>query len=104
MAGFNRGEWSETLATLALLEDPCLRIVDGNLEPIRSDLFTIKEDGNVVLLDSIYHREEVCEFLVNETRLDTPSRTRYHMLELNPVEGMKNTYTFTLNLQIRYKK
>ena len=60
----------------------------------------IKESGKVVILDLIYYKETVIKYLLNNTKLDSPSTTRYHMLELYEENG--NVF-FTLNLQIRYK-
>ena len=78
------------------------KIWDGCLE-VNGGILISKKDGNVVLLDSIYHKKEVQKFLVEQTRLDSPSTSRYHMLELREDDTKKGTYCFTLNLQIRYK-
>ena len=70
---------------------------------VNGGLVIIKHNGDVLILDLIYFRDEVINYLINETRLDSPSSTRYNMLKLffNPTD---NKCYFTLNLQIRYKK
>ncbi len=75
---------------------------DGN-KKVNGGLVIIKNNGNIVILDLIYYRKEVINYLINETKLDSPSTSRFHMLELykNPID---NKIYFTLNLQIRYKK
>ena len=40
--GLNRGEWSEFLAVLDLLEKPNIKIVDSNLNMISEEIFTLK--------------------------------------------------------------
>lgn len=70
-------------------------LVDGGI-------LLVSKDKNVYLLDLIYHQKEVKKFLLNYSRLDTPSSTRYNMLDLK-INKNGEVY-FTLNLQIRYKK
>lgn len=70
-------------------------LVDGGI-------LLVPKDKNVYLLDLIYHQKEVKKFLLNYSRLDTPSSTRYNMLDLK-INKNGEVY-FTLNLQIRYKK
>ena len=67
---------------------------------VNGGFIIIKESGKVVVLDLIYYREIVIKYLLNNTKLDSPSSTRYHMLELYEENGK---IFFTLNLQIRYK-
>lgn len=59
--------------------------------------------GKVCVLDNIYYTREVQQYLLSETKLDSPSSTRYHMLELQATDN-PDVYCFTLNLQIRYKR
>ncbi|MCH3976049.1 MAG: HpaII family restriction endonuclease [Bacilli bacterium] len=73
---------------------------DGNKQ-VNGGLVIVKENGNIIILDLIYYRNEVLKYLMNETKLDSPSSTRYHMLSLYKM--FDKTY-FTLNLQIRYKR
>lgn len=74
---------------------------DGNKQ-VNGGLVIVKDNGNIIILDLIYYRNEVVKYLMNETKLDSPSSKRYHMLELFKLDDEK-TY-FTLSLQIRYKK
>lgn len=73
---------------------------DG-INSVNGGLIIVKENGNVVVLDLIYFMNEVNEYMINESKLDTPSTTRYHMLEVTEDE---DGYSFTLNLQVRYKR
>lgn len=68
---------------------------------VNGGLLIVKSNGNVVVLDLVYYRKEVLNYIIEETKLDTPSTTRYHQLELSR-KGDK--HQFTLNLQVRYKK
>lgn len=68
---------------------------------VNGGFILIKKDGKVVVLDLIYYKNYVLKYLIENTKLDSPSSTRYHMLELYKENG--NIY-FTLNLQIRYKQ
>jgi type II site-specific deoxyribonuclease len=63
----------------------------------------VSKDSNVYILDNIYYEKEVRKYLLEETKLESPSATRYHMLELKENEQTGKIY-FTLNLQIRFKK
>ncbi len=72
---------------------------DGS-QSVNGGFIIIKDDGQVVVLDLIYYKNSVLNYLLNNTKLDSPSSTRYHMLELYEEKG--KVY-FTLNLQIRYK-
>lgn len=75
---------------------------DGNKQ-VNGGLVIVKNDGNILILDLVYYRNEVIKYLMKETKLDSPSSSRYNMLHLykNPID---NKIYFTLNLQIRYKK
>ena len=68
---------------------------------VTGGLMIVKDDGNVCVIDLMYYKDEVQNYLIKESKLDSPSSTRYHMLELSE-EDNGNIY-FTLNLQIRYK-
>lgn len=63
----------------------------------------VSKDSNIYVLDNIYHSEIVAEYLIQETKLETPRTSRYHMLELTKDE-LTNEVSFTLNLQVRYKQ
>ena len=73
---------------------------DGN-ESVTGGIIVTKENGEIVLLDKIYYENELNEYLINNTKLESPSSTRYNMLELKEEEN--NMISFTLNLQIRFK-
>ena len=75
----------------------------NGINSVNGGLVIVKDDGNIMILDLVYYRNEVIKFLIKETKLESPSSTRYNMLFLhkNPLD--KKIY-FTLNLQIRYKK
>lgn len=60
----------------------------------------IKKNGEVSVLDLVYRKAEVLNYLLNNTVLDSPSSSRYDMLHLQQV-GSK--FEFTLNLQVRFK-
>ncbi len=68
---------------------------------VNGGLLIVKKDGDVVILDLIYYKDEVLKYLIEETKLDSPSSTRYDMLNLYEKDGK---IYFTLNLQIRYKR
>jgi len=72
---------------------------DG-INSVTGGLLIVKENGEIVILDLIYYKEEVIKYLIKSSKLDSPSSSRYHMLELEERNG--NVY-FTLNLQVRYK-
>lgn len=78
------------------------KVWDGTFE-VNGGILVVKPTGDVGLLDLIYHNEIVGKFLTKETKLDSPSSSRYHMLELTPSNEDQRLYKFTLNLQIRYK-
>ena len=73
---------------------------DG-INNVNGGLIIVKRDGKVVILDLIYFRQHVVNYLIEETKLDSPSSSRYHMLELYVENGK---IYFKLNLQIRYKR
>lgn len=75
---------------------------DG-INNVNGGLVIVKNDGNVIILDLVYYRNEVLKFLIKETKLDSPSSTRYNMLHLEKDLFSDKIY-FTLNLQIRYKE
>lgn len=68
-------------------------IVDGGL-------IIVKPNAEVGILDLVYEKDIVRNYLIDETKLDSPSATRYHMFEIYKDNGK---YYFKLNLQIRYK-
>lgn len=67
---------------------------------VNGGLIVIKNNGDVVVLDLMYYPKEVNQYLINESKLDSPSSHRYHMLQVYEEDG---EFYFTLNLQVRYK-
>lgn len=72
---------------------------DG-INSVNGGLIVVKANGEVVVLDLMYYPNEVNNYLINESKLDSPSTHRYHMLE---IFEDNNEFYFTLNLQVRYK-
>lgn len=72
----------------------------NGVNTVNGGLIVIKNNGDVVVLDLMYYPEEVNKYLINESKLDSPSTHRYHMLEIFEENG---EFYFTLNLQVRYK-
>lgn len=68
---------------------------------VTGGLIVVRENGDVCILDLVYFENEVEKYLINQSKLDSPSSARYHMLELFEESG---SVYFTLNLQIRYKR
>lgn len=66
----------------------------------KGGLILVTERGDVYLLDLIYFEELVHKYLINNIKLDSPSSSRYKMLEIYKQD---NQYFFKLNLQIRFK-
>ena len=63
-------------------------------------IIVVLENGDIKLLDKVYYQETIRKYLLKNLKLDSPSSSRYHMLELSK-ENEK--ISFTLNLQIRFK-
>lgn len=68
---------------------------------VNGGIMITKNSGDVVLLDKIYHNDTLENYLYGISKFDSPSTTRYHMLEIFEDSG---DFYFTLNLQIRSKK
>lgn len=75
-------------------------IYDTETFEVDGGIIIVKKDSNVYTLDLIYHEDEVVTYLINESKLDSPSSKRYNMLEL--FEENDEIY-FTLNVQVRYR-
>ena len=68
---------------------------------IDGGILIVDKDGSIKILDSIYYPNELQDYLFQNIKLDSPSSTRYKMLELYE----ENNQIFcTLNLQLRFKK
>lgn len=65
-------------------------------------MLIMNKKGEISLLDKIYFFDELNNYFLNNLKLDSPSSTRYHMLELKQCPITNEIY-FTLNLQIRFK-
>lgn len=89
----------------SFLESICFGLFPGKpwdgLNTVDGGLIIVLDDGEIVILDLINDREELKNYLLKEVNLDSPSTTRYKMLELY---SKNNEIFFTLNLQIRFKK
>lgn len=72
----------------------------NGLNSVNGGLIVVKEDGDVVVLDLVYYSSFVNDYLIQQSKLDSPSSSRYHMLEIKKEKG---NYYFDLNLQVRYK-
>lgn len=75
---------------------------DGS-KSVNGGLMIVKKNGDIIVLDLVYFRNEVINYIINETKFDSPSSTRYGMLNLYE-SSIDNKIYFTLNLQLRYKK
>ena len=72
---------------------------DGTNE-VNGGILLVEASGNIYLLDIIYFKEIVNNYIINNIKLDSPSSTRYKMFD---VYKENNRYYFKLNLQIRFK-
>ena len=70
---------------------------------VNGGFLIVEKQGDVVLLDSIYHQNEVDDFLLHSTKFDSPSSSRYHMVEIARDMNSDGVWHFTLNLQVRYR-
>lgn len=68
---------------------------------VNGGIMVTKNSGEVVLLDKIYHNEILEDYLYCRSKFDSPSTSRYHMLE---IFEENDSFFFTLNLQIRSKE
>lgn len=72
---------------------------DGNDEATGGYII-VKEDGDV-LCYHLYNRNAFKEYLFNNTKFDTPSKTKHHFGKIEDVDGKQ---ILKLNLQIRFLK
>lgn len=75
-------------------------IWDGNYD-VTGGIILVENHGKILVLDAIYYKEYLIKYLIKKTKLDSPSSTRYKMLDI--YEENQELY-FNLNLQIRFKK
>ena len=64
-------------------------------------IILVENDGKILVLDAIYYKEYLVKYLIKNTKLESPSSTRYKMFDIYPDKG--ENY-FNLNLQIRFIK
>ena len=88
----------ELMTNIALGMMPASRW-NGNYEATGGYII-VKEDGDV-LCYHIYNRNEFREYLYNNTKFDTPSKTKHHFGMIEEVGGKQ---ILKLNLQIRFIK
>ncbi len=85
-----------------LLTDIALGMTPSNLWNGKYDAtggyLIVREDGEV-LCYHIYNKNDFEDYLLQNTRLETPSSTRY---EFATIETLNSDYIFKLNLQIRF--
>jgi len=72
-------------------------IWDGTNE-VNGGIISVTSNGDVFLLDLVYHKDIVNEYLIENIYLESPSSTRYKMFQ---IYKENNEYFFKLNLQIR---
>jgi len=67
---------------------------------VNGGIFLVIKSGEIYLLDLIYHKALVDNYLINNIKFDSPSSTRYKMFD---IYKENNKYFTKLNLQIRFK-
>ena len=88
----------ELMTNIALGMMPASRW-NGNYEATGGYII-VKEDGDV-LCYHIYNRNEFREYLYNNTKFDTPSKSKHHFGVIEEINGKQ---FLKLNLQIRFIK
>lgn len=68
---------------------------------VNGGLIIVSHDGKVGILDLIYHHDIVYNYLIDNTKLESSSSTRYNMFE---IYEQNDKFYFTLNLQVRYER
>lgn len=91
-------KFKELMTNIALGMMPASRW-NGNYDATGGYII-VKEDGDV-LCYHIYNRNEFREYLYNNTKFDTPSKTKHHFGKIENVDGKQ---ILKLNLQIRFVK
>lgn len=72
----------------------------NGINEINGGILVVAKNSEVYLLDLVYYRSLVDNYLVKNIKFDSPSSTRYKMMEIYKQD---NRYYFKLNLQIRFK-
>lgn len=68
---------------------------------VTGGIILVENDGKILVLDAIYYKEYLVKYLIKNTRLESPSSSRYKMFDIYPD---KENNCFNLNLQIRFIK
>lgn len=68
---------------------------------VTGGIILVENDGKILVLDAIYYKEYLVKYLIKNTKLESPSSSRYKMFDIYPDKG--ENY-FNLNLQIRFIK
>lgn len=68
---------------------------------VTGGIILVENDGKILVLDAIYYKDYLVKYLIKNTKLDSPSSSRYKMFDIYPDKG--ENY-FNLNLQIRFIK
>lgn len=66
---------------------------------VTGGIILVENDGKILVLDAIYYKEYLVKYLIKNTKLESPSSSRYKMFNVYPDKG--ENY-FNLNLQIRF--
>ena len=68
---------------------------------VTGGIILVENDGRILILDAIYYREYLVKYLIKNTKLESPSSSRYNMFDIYSEDGRNY---FNLNLQIRFIK
>lgn len=68
---------------------------------VTGGIILVENDGRILVLDAIYKKEYLVKYLIKNTKLESPSSTRYKMFDIYSENGRDY---FNLNLQIRFTK
>lgn len=68
---------------------------------VTGGIILVENNGEILVLDAIYYKEYLVRYLIRNTKLESPSSTRYKMFDIYDEDGEKY---FNLNLQIRFLK
>ncbi len=68
---------------------------------VTGGIILVENDGKILILDAIYYKEYLVKYLIKNTKLESPSSSRYKMFKIYSDKG--ENY-FNLNLQIRFIK
>lgn len=74
------------------------KIWDGEYN-VTGGIILVENDGKILVFDAIYYKEYLVKYLIKNTKLESPSSSRYKMFDIYPDKGEKY---FNLNLQIRF--